>query len=146
MTNNNMLGGVYILLAMMLVLGGLMARREPGLKLAKMALAWVLRGGRVTSALIGASRVSQVEDCVGALSNLDFTDAALVSPLVEGPQRRWMRWGPIDGARGLRITADLVRAFFDHTLLDRPADALLVRPEATYPELRIMTGTPVEGP
>jgi aspartyl protease family protein len=42
MTNNNMLGGVYILLAMMLVLGGLMARREPGLKLAKMALAWIL--------------------------------------------------------------------------------------------------------
>jgi aspartyl protease family protein len=37
-----MLGGVYILMAMMLVLSGLMARREPGLKLVKMALAWVL--------------------------------------------------------------------------------------------------------
>ena len=32
-----------------------------------MAIAWVLRGGRVTSALIGASRPEQVEDCVGAL-------------------------------------------------------------------------------
>jgi len=42
MTNNNMLGGVYIVLAMMLVLGGLVARREPGFKVAKMALAWVV--------------------------------------------------------------------------------------------------------
>src|SRR3954447_20073410 len=42
MTNDLMLGGVYILMAMMLVLGSLMARREPGLKLVKMALAWVV--------------------------------------------------------------------------------------------------------
>ena len=41
--------------------------------LAQMALAWILRGGRVTSALIGASKVSQVEDCVGALKNLEFS-------------------------------------------------------------------------
>jgi L-glyceraldehyde 3-phosphate reductase len=38
-----------------------------------MAIAWVLRGGGITSALIGASRPSQVEDCVGAVANLDFT-------------------------------------------------------------------------
>jgi hypothetical protein len=38
-----------------------------------MALAWVLRGGGITSALIGASRPEQVEDCVGAIGNLDFT-------------------------------------------------------------------------
>jgi L-glyceraldehyde 3-phosphate reductase len=44
-----------------------------GQTLAQMALAWVLRGGRVTSALIGASRPSQVEDCVGALKNRDFS-------------------------------------------------------------------------
>ncbi len=44
-----------------------------GQTLAQMALAWVLRGGRVTSALIGASRPEQVRDCVGALSKLDFT-------------------------------------------------------------------------
>ena len=37
----------------------------------------MLRGGRVTSALIGASRVEQVEDCVGALANPDFSDAEL---------------------------------------------------------------------
>ncbi|MFG2944028.1 L-glyceraldehyde 3-phosphate reductase [Streptomyces adustus] len=40
--------------------------------LAQLALAWVLRGGRVTSALIGASSPQQVEDCVGAIRNLDF--------------------------------------------------------------------------
>ena len=42
-----------------------------------MALAWVLRGGRVTSALIGASRPEQVVDCVGALKNLSFTPEEL---------------------------------------------------------------------
>ena len=41
MTNDFMLGGVYILMAMMLVLGSLMARREPLAKLATLALAWV---------------------------------------------------------------------------------------------------------
>jgi aspartyl protease family protein len=42
MTNDLMLGGVYILMAMMLVLGSLMARREPAAKLVKMALAWIV--------------------------------------------------------------------------------------------------------
>lgn len=41
MTNDVMLGGVYILMAVMLVLGGLMSRREPIAKLLTMALAWV---------------------------------------------------------------------------------------------------------
>jgi len=41
MTNDLMLGGVYLLMAMMLVVGSLMARREPAAKLATMALAWV---------------------------------------------------------------------------------------------------------
>lgn len=41
MTNDLMLGGLYILMAIMLVLGGLMARREPLAKLATMALAWI---------------------------------------------------------------------------------------------------------
>jgi L-glyceraldehyde 3-phosphate reductase len=47
--------------------------RSRGQTLAQMALAWVLRHPTVTSALIGASRVSQVEDCVGATRNLKFT-------------------------------------------------------------------------
>jgi L-glyceraldehyde 3-phosphate reductase len=48
-----------------------------GQTLAQMAIAWVLRDGSITSALIGASKPSQVEDCVGAVSNLDFTAAEL---------------------------------------------------------------------
>lgn len=44
-----------------------------GQKLSQMALAWVLRGGKVTSALIGASKVSQIEDAVGALAQSSFT-------------------------------------------------------------------------
>ncbi len=44
-----------------------------GQTLAQMALAWVLRHKTVTSALIGASKVSQVEDCVGATKNLVFS-------------------------------------------------------------------------
>jgi hypothetical protein len=72
---------------------------------------------------------------VGA-RHLDFTDAALASPLVEGAERRWSRWGLIDGARALRVTADLTRAFFDHTLLGRPAGWLLTGPERRYPELQ----------
>jgi aspartyl protease family protein len=42
MTNDLMLGGVYILMAIMLVLGSLMARREPLAKLLTMAMAWVV--------------------------------------------------------------------------------------------------------
>ncbi|MBT4896619.1 MAG: L-glyceraldehyde 3-phosphate reductase, partial [Rhodobacteraceae bacterium] len=45
--------------------------------LAQMALAWVLRGGRVTTALIGASSAQQVIDCAQAVENLEFTDAEL---------------------------------------------------------------------
>ena len=48
-----------------------------GQTLAQMALAWVLRGGRITTALIGASRPEQVVDCVGALDNPDFSASEL---------------------------------------------------------------------
>jgi aspartyl protease family protein len=41
MTNDLMLGGVYLLMAMMLVLGALMTRREPAARLITMALAWI---------------------------------------------------------------------------------------------------------
>ena len=46
---------------------------ERGQSLAQMALAWVLRDGRMTSALIGASRVEQIEQNVAALANLSFS-------------------------------------------------------------------------
>ena len=48
-----------------------------GQTLPQMALAWVLRGGGTTSALIGASRPSQVVDCLGVLKNMSFTGAEL---------------------------------------------------------------------
>ncbi|GAA2649472.1 L-glyceraldehyde 3-phosphate reductase [Streptomyces vastus] len=47
--------------------------KSRGQTLAQMALAWVLRGGRVTSALVGASSPQQLEDSVTATRNLDFT-------------------------------------------------------------------------
>ena len=47
--------------------------RERGQTLAQMALAWVLRDNRVTSALIGASRTQQIEQNVSALANLKFS-------------------------------------------------------------------------
>ena len=48
-----------------------------GQSLAQMALAWALKVGKLTSVLIGASKVSQIEDCVQALEYLDFTQEEL---------------------------------------------------------------------
>lgn len=48
-----------------------------GQTLAQMAIAWVLRNGPLTSALVGASRPEQVVDSAGAAANLDFTDEEL---------------------------------------------------------------------
>lgn len=50
---------------------------ERGQSLAQMSLAWVLREGKVTSALIGASRVSQIEENAAAIQNLDFSSEEL---------------------------------------------------------------------
>ena len=50
---------------------------ERGQTLAQMALAWVLRDGLITTALIGASRPEQVIDCAGAIGNLEFSKAEL---------------------------------------------------------------------
>jgi L-glyceraldehyde 3-phosphate reductase len=47
--------------------------QKRGQTLAQMALAWVLRHDTMTSVLIGASKVSQIEDAVGTLNNLDFS-------------------------------------------------------------------------
>lgn len=48
-----------------------------GQKMAQLALAWVLRDKRVTSVIIGASKVSQIEDAVGILDNMEFTTEEL---------------------------------------------------------------------
>jgi L-glyceraldehyde 3-phosphate reductase len=62
-------------LAKVRALNEIAARR--GQSLAQMALAWTLRAPRVTSTLVGASSVAQLEANVGAVDRLDFTDAEL---------------------------------------------------------------------
>lgn len=66
--------------------------KRRGQTLAQMALVWVLRNKRVTSALIGASRPEQVVDCVKALRNPDFTEQELAEIdryAVEGGVNLW---------------------------------------------------------
>jgi L-glyceraldehyde 3-phosphate reductase len=48
-----------------------------GQSISQMALSWILRRGKVTSVLIGASKTSQIEENVGAINNLDFSDEEL---------------------------------------------------------------------
>jgi len=62
-------------LANIRALNDIAQRRDQSL--AQMAVAWVLRDARVTTALIGASSVRQLEDCVGALDNRSFSEAEL---------------------------------------------------------------------
>ena len=50
---------------------------ERGQPLASMAIAWVLRDRRVSSAIIGASKVAQLEQCVAAASSAPFASAEL---------------------------------------------------------------------
>lgn len=57
------------------VLNGIAERR--GQSLAQMAIAWVLRDPRVTSALIGARTVEQLDDSLDALETLDFSPEEL---------------------------------------------------------------------
>ena len=53
--------------------------KNRGQSLAQMALAWVLRDPRVTSALIGASRPSQIEENMAGIANLAFSDEELAA-------------------------------------------------------------------
>jgi L-glyceraldehyde 3-phosphate reductase len=64
-----------------------------------MAIAWVLRDGGVTSALIGASRPEQVTDCVGALGNLGFSEeelAAIDAAAGDANVNLWKRSAELD--------------------------------------------------
>jgi L-glyceraldehyde 3-phosphate reductase len=68
--------------------------RERGQTLAQMAISWVLRDERVTSALMGASRWSQVEDALAALDNTDFSAEELEAIdrfAVDGAINIWAR-------------------------------------------------------
>ncbi|MEZ0583078.1 L-glyceraldehyde 3-phosphate reductase [Erwinia sp. STN24] len=51
--------------------------QQRGQKLSQMALAWVLRGGRVTSVLIGASKTSQIDDAIMMLNQREFSQSEL---------------------------------------------------------------------
>ncbi len=51
--------------------------QERGHSMAQMAHAWVLRGGKITTALIGASKSSQILENIGTLKNLTFTEDEL---------------------------------------------------------------------
>lgn len=67
---------------------------ERGQTLAQMAIAWVLRDARVTSALIGASRPAQIVDLCGAMRKLDFSAqelAAIDQHAVDGGINLWKR-------------------------------------------------------
>ncbi len=59
-----------------------------GQTLAQMAIAWVLRDGGITTALIGASKPSQVVDCAGAVENLEFSaeELALIDQYADEEQ------------------------------------------------------------
>ena len=66
--------------------------KERGQSLAQMAVAWTLRDPRVTSSLIGASSVKQLEDTIGAVRNLSFTDdelARIDAQAKEGSLNLW---------------------------------------------------------
>lgn len=66
--------------------------RSRGQSLAQMAIAWVLRDARVSSALVGASSVGQLEDSAAAIDRLDFTAdelAAIDVHAVEGGIDLW---------------------------------------------------------
>lgn len=52
---------------------------QRGQTLAEMAIAWILRDGIITSVLVGASRLSQLQDNVKALDNFDFTQEELAA-------------------------------------------------------------------
>jgi L-glyceraldehyde 3-phosphate reductase len=68
--------------------------RSRGQSLAQMALAWTLRDPRVTSTLIGASSVEQLEDNVGTLQRLDFSqdELAAIDGLTRDPDGKINLW------------------------------------------------------
>jgi L-glyceraldehyde 3-phosphate reductase len=70
--------------------------RGRGQTLAQMAIAWVLRDRRITSALIGARNVQQLDNSLGALQGLQFTDEEL------NEIERFAQEGDIDLWKGAR--------------------------------------------
>ena len=69
--------------------------------------------------------------------HLNFTDAALASGSAASSEARWMKFGSIDPARGLAITSELVRSFFDQVFGRAPVGDLFTSPERHFAEVRI---------
>jgi L-glyceraldehyde 3-phosphate reductase len=65
-----------------------------GQSLAQMAISWTLRRGRVTSALVGASSVQQLEANLGAVANLDFTAEEIAQIDAHATERGINLWAP----------------------------------------------------
>jgi L-glyceraldehyde 3-phosphate reductase len=86
-------------LARIRALDEIAARR--GQSLAQLALAWTLRDPRVTSTLVGASSVAQLEDNVGALRRLDFSDEELAEidryAVESGVNHLWAESAEVEG-------------------------------------------------
>src|SRR5262249_29158925 len=77
-----------------------LARRR-GQSLAQLAVAWVLRDPRMTSTVVGASSVAQLEDTLSALGNLDFSSDALAEidrHATDAGINLWPRWSTAEGA------------------------------------------------
>ena len=73
---------------------------------------------------------------IGSL-HLNFTDAAIVSAHAQSREARWMKFGTIDGERGLTITAELVRMFFDQTFGRAHVGEDFRSAEAHFAEVRV---------
>lgn len=76
--------------------------KRRGQTLAQLALAWCLRDDRVTSVLVGASSVAQLEENIGTLANLEFTAAELAEIdelAVEGNINIWRKSSEAGGER-----------------------------------------------
>ncbi len=72
--------------------------RARGQSLAQMAVAWVLRDPRITSALVGTSSVEQLEEMVGALDGLDFSADELAEIDQHATEAGVNLWKPLDRA------------------------------------------------
>jgi aspartyl protease family protein len=135
-TNDLMLGGVYILMAVMLVLGSLMSRREPAARMITMTLAWV-------SIFAGGFILFTFRDNFGWVTQR-LKAEALGTPVVQGRETRipmaidghfWVE-GQING----RATKFLVDSGATMTTIDRDTAIKAGVPISAHPDQFVRTG------
>src|SRR3954451_5203211 len=136
MTNDVMLGGLYILMAIMLVLGTLMSRREPAARMITMTLAWV-------SIFAGGFILFTFRDNFGWVTQR-LKAEALGTPVVQGRETRipmaidghfWVE-GQING----RATKFLVDSGATMTTIDRDTAIKAGVPISAHPDQFVRTG------